>query len=344
MSDRSSPFHRIAVAATPPTTRLSSIISTRRSRLRWLIGVSVPAALLVTQLLPMHQPAKQPGFAAAPALALISSVGTAAGDAGLSDAALTELSADTMSGVNAWGAPRTASRIVQVTADGTRLRSGPGTTYTIRAKLDTTQTVTLLGQVTDWYKVRTQTGREGWISGDLLHLTTAATDGLRTIEAPTTPTPHLGHLPTTKNNPVIDQPAASTVTEFSTSFGRTAASIALSKVGRPYVWGASGPRAFDCSGLLVYTYRQLGIALPHSSSAMFSSAYGHVIRSTRSLQPGDILFFRNTAGWGITHVAMYAGHGMMVTANSPRSGVRYQSLYSSYWQRHWAGAVRPYQR
>ncbi len=345
MSDRSSPFHRTSVAATPPSNRLASNNSARRSRLQWLIGLTVPAAFLAAQLLPVHPTTKQAGFAVAPALALMSAVGTAAGDAGLADAALNELSADTITGGTAWGAPRTAIRQVYVAADRARLRSGPGTTYSIRAKLGATQIVTLLGQASDWYKVRTPAGREGWMLGDLLRLTAAATEGLRTIEAPTTPTSKPGHLPTTKNNPVVDQVATvNTVSEFSTSFGRTAARIALSKVGHPYVWGAAGPRSFDCSGLLVYAYRQIGIALPHSSSAMFSSAYGHVIRSSHSLQAGDILFFRNTAGWGITHVAMYAGHGMMVTANSPRSGVQYQSLYSSYWQRHWAGAVRPYQR
>jgi cell wall-associated NlpC family hydrolase len=60
-----------------------------------------------------------------------------------------------------------------------------------------------------------------------------------------------------------------------------------------------------------------------------------------SLRAGDIVFFANTAGRGITHVALYVGGGRMITANSPRTGVRYASINTAYWRAHYAGAIRP---
>jgi cell wall-associated NlpC family hydrolase len=58
------------------------------------------------------------------------------------------------------------------------------------------------------------------------------------------------------------------------------------------------------------------------------------------LKPGDLVYYKNTAGRGITHAAIYVGNGMMVTANSPRQGVRLSSIYDSYWRSHWAGGLR----
>ena len=120
-----------------------------------------------------------------------------------------------------------------------------------------------------------------------------------------------------------------------------AAGLARTLVGRPYRYGATGPRAFDCSGLTLYVYRQFGVVLPHKARAQFSERYGKRITSMAHLQPGDLVFFRNTAGRGITHAAIYVGGGMMVTANTPRQGVRLASMAESYWRRHWAGGIRP---
>jgi cell wall-associated NlpC family hydrolase len=98
---------------------------------------------------------------------------------------------------------------------------------------------------------------------------------------------------------------------------------------------------FDCSGLTLYVYRQLGIQLPHKASAQYSERYGRRIKSIDALIPGDLIFFANTAGRGITHAAIYVGGGNMVTANSPRQGVQLQSIHTSYWRSHWAGGIRP---
>ena len=113
--------------------------------------------------------------------------------------------------------------------------------------------------------------------------------------------------------------------------GAQAAAYAESKVGDAYVWGATGPSAFDCSGLTMMAYRHAGVSLPHSSGAQFGSGQ-HI--SASSLQPGDLVFYYSP----IHHVGIYIGGGMIVHAANPGSGVQVASLYSMPF----SGAVRPY--
>lgn len=105
----------------------------------------------------------------------------------------------------------------------------------------------------------------------------------------------------------------------------TAIALALSKVGSPYVWGASGPTGFDCSGLTSFAYRAAGISLPHSSRAQ--SGIG--MRVSRSdLQPGDLVFFYSP----ISHVGLYIGNGMMVHARTFGQPVAVTSVDQSGYQ------------
>lgn len=94
---------------------------------------------------------------------------------------------------------------------------------------------------------------------------------------------------------------------------QVAVDAALSKVGSPYRWGATGPNAFDCSGLVVWAWRQAGVSLPRTSAGQFAN----LRRISRSeLQPGDLVFSGTP---GVHHVGMYIGNGQIVHA--PRSGV-----------------------
>ena len=96
------------------------------------------------------------------------------------------------------------------------------------------------------------------------------------------------------------------------SIGAQAVRWALTKVGDPYVWGAAGPNAFDCSGLVMWAYAQVGISLGHFTGWQWNEGE-HVARS--QLQPGDIVFFFAD----ISHEGMYIGNGLMVDA--PTQGV-----------------------
>jgi cell wall-associated NlpC family hydrolase len=89
-----------------------------------------------------------------------------------------------------------------------------------------------------------------------------------------------------------------------------AATIALRYLGIPYVWGGASPSGFDCSGLVMYVFAQLGISLPHFAAAQFGLG-SPVARS--DLQPGDLVFFD-----GLNHVGIYIGGGEMVHA--PQTG------------------------
>lgn len=98
---------------------------------------------------------------------------------------------------------------------------------------------------------------------------------------------------------------------------------ALQYVGSPYVWGASGPNAFDCSGFTSYIYGLHGISLPHSSGAQ--GGYGTPI-SAAEAQPGDLVVWTN-----LGHVGIYLGGGQIVHAGTPATGVNVSGLFGSYY-------------
>ncbi|MEU7424012.1 NlpC/P60 family protein [Streptomyces sp. NPDC048362] len=104
--------------------------------------------------------------------------------------------------------------------------------------------------------------------------------------------------------------------------GRAAAafSAAQSQIGKPYVYGATGPSSFDCSGLTSWAYAQAGVSIPRTSQAQAN--IGTRITSMSDLQVGDLVFFFSD----IHHVGLYAGNGQILHA--PRTGtvVRYESM------------------
>jgi cell wall-associated NlpC family hydrolase len=107
----------------------------------------------------------------------------------------------------------------------------------------------------------------------------------------------------------------------SNAAAQAAVSTALAHVGDPYVWGAAGPDAFDCSGLTQYAYAAAGISLPHSSS--LQSRMGTPV-ARADLQPGDLVFFYSP----VSHVAMYIGNGQMVHASTSGVPVKVVSVDS----------------
>ncbi|MEV5431443.1 NlpC/P60 family protein [Streptomyces sp. NPDC052701] len=108
-----------------------------------------------------------------------------------------------------------------------------------------------------------------------------------------------------------------------------AVSYAHRKLGSPYVWGATGPDAFDCSGLVQAAYRSAGVSLPRTSYAQINAGR-RVPRS--ELLPGDLVFFYS----GISHVGLYVGDGQMIHAPNPSAPVRLAPID----EMPFAGAVR----
>jgi peptidoglycan DL-endopeptidase CwlO len=107
--------------------------------------------------------------------------------------------------------------------------------------------------------------------------------------------------------------------------------IAMQYLGTPYVWGGASPSGFDCSGLVMYVFAQVGVSLPHSSYAQYGMG-SPVARS--DLQPGDLVFFD-----GLGHVGIYVGGGSFIHAPHTGDVVKISSL-SGWYASTYVGARR----
>jgi peptidoglycan DL-endopeptidase CwlO len=126
-----------------------------------------------------------------------------------------------------------------------------------------------------------------------------------------------------------DTGGAPPVVKAPTAAAQKAVNAALSKLGSAYVWGATGPSTFDCSGLMQWAYKQAGISLPRTSSAQ--AGFGTSV-SRDQLQPGDLVAYYSP----VSHIGMYLGDGKMVHAPTSGDVVKISPLQSQY-----AGATRP---
>lgn len=113
---------------------------------------------------------------------------------------------------------------------------------------------------------------------------------------------------------------------------------AESRIGAPYRYGGAGPDAFDCSGLVSYAYRSVGITVPRTAAEQFAAA---VPVNRGDLRPGDLVFFRLESR-NVSHVGIYAGSSQFVHAPQSGGNVRLASLEDDYFRRRFAGAGRFY--
>jgi cell wall-associated NlpC family hydrolase len=122
--------------------------------------------------------------------------------------------------------------------------------------------------------------------------------------------------------PTADSPSPTPTPPPKAVSGNVAAVVryAYAQLGKPYQWGATGPGAFDCSGLTMMAWAQAGVPLPHSSQAQI----GIGRRVTQSeLQPGDLIFRYSP----ISHVSLYVGNGQQISATHTGSTVKLQSAF-----------------
>ena len=124
----------------------------------------------------------------------------------------------------------------------------------------------------------------------------------------------------------------------SSTLGDQIVAVAQQYLGTPYVYGASGPSAFDCSGFTSYVYKQLGITLNRSAAGQTQNGT-YVSRS--ELQPGDLVLFRHSgSSKAASHVGIYVGNGMFIHASTNDYQVRYDSVDSSYYSSIFIGGRR----
>ncbi|GAA4091440.1 C40 family peptidase [Actinomadura miaoliensis] len=112
-----------------------------------------------------------------------------------------------------------------------------------------------------------------------------------------------------------------------------AVSYALRQQGRPYVWGGTGRRGFDCSGLVQRAWRRAGVRIPRVAASQYHGIDPKIQR--RDLLPGDLVFFNR-----LSHVGMYVGDGRFVHSPRPGRHVTVERLRGHYRSRY-VGAVRP---
>ncbi len=131
-------------------------------------------------------------------------------------------------------------------------------------------------------------------------------------------------------------PGASHSSAHATATGRdrTIVRTALAEIGTPYEYAATGPNAFDCSGLTTYAFARAGIHLPRTSFAQYH--VGHRV-SIHHLRPGDLVFF-DTAGPGASHVGIAISATVAISATD--HGVMRTPLTHGYWKHYLIGARR----
>ncbi|MCW2717331.1 MAG: peptidoglycan DL-endopeptidase CwlO [Pseudonocardiales bacterium] len=152
--------------------------------------------------------------------------------------------------------------------------------------------------------------------------TMAAAPAAAPAQSVSIPSVFLPQAPAPAVAPVVSTPVAPAALATPAAPGAltlSAMKVALGKIGSPYRWGAAGPNAFDCSGLVKYSFAQMGISLPRTSRAM--SRIGTPV-SKANLRPGDLVFFYTP----VSHVAIYIGGGKVVHASTSSSPVKISNL------------------
>jgi len=185
--------------------------------------------------------------------------------------------------------------------DYLNVRSGPSVNYSVVTKTYTNNLVDVLEKNSNgWYQIKVSDGAIGWVNGKYIEIQNSNTND--------------NQLPD-KSKQVVD--------------------LAYKQLGKPYVWGASGPNSFDCSGLTSYVYKNgASVNLPRTSKNQVN--VGKTV-SKSNLKPGDLVFF-STTGKGISHVGLYIGDSKMIHAPRAGDNVRIDNINSSYYSRTYVTA------
>lgn len=138
--------------------------------------------------------------------------------------------------------------------------------------------------------------------------------------------------------------AASTLSGPAPEAKKTTAGIlrqAFASIGIRYRFAGNGERGIDCAGLMQRVFSAVGIRLPRTAAEQFREG---VKIDRAELQPGDLVFFRDTYKHGISHVGVFVGNGIFVHASSSRRAVVADQLAGVYYDRRFAGARRVLQQ
>lgn len=161
-----------------------------------------------------------------------------------------------------------------------------------------------------------------------------------TAEATTQPATEPTTVETTvpETEPVTEPAEVTTApTEEAPSLGELVAQTAAAQVGKAYLYGGSGPDAFDTSGLVYYCFRENGISVPRATSSQ--ADFGTEVEFSQ-LRPGDVVFFWTDTPGTAQFVGIYIGGNAFVSASSTKGTVREMEITSSYYTEHFVFARR----
>lgn len=239
----------------------------------------------------------------------------------------------------------------KITADTVNLRSGPSTRYSVLAVGNTGDKAYIIGLNEGWFKVIFGSSI-CYIRSDFLELTEIPYENVDSANKPrffkggksngTKVDPSLisgtgsgtGAAQPEKDQGSNPTPSGGTV---SLAEGQRIADTAKKYLGTRYIMGGASPSGFDCSGLVYYVLKTLGYSTYRTPADQFKQG---VYVSKDNLQPGDLVFFQNTGGVGITHVGIYVGEGKFIHSPNSRSVVSFADLNTGYWGQHYYGARR----
>ena len=210
------------------------------------------------------------------------------------------------------------------------MRKEANTASEIVTSLTLNTEVEVYAEENGWSKIKVN-GQEGYISTALL--SDKKTETSRSLETPRKKAESTTAKNTSTKKETTTQTTTSTTTQTSGK-GATVVSTARNYIGSKYVYGATGPNSFDCSGFTQYVFKLHGVSLNRTAAAQYSNGVA-VDRS--NLQPGDLVMFGKS---GINHVGIYIGGGQIVHAANPSRGVTIDTITSGYYNNNYVGARR----
>lgn len=202
---------------------------------------------------------------------------------------------------------------VTTSGDPLNLREGAGTEFSVAGKLPNGAAVQVAGLFDGWYKV-TYNDKTGYVSSDYVTLTQDDKGARKDGDVETTAAP--------------------------SSVAANIIANAKAQLGKPYVWGAAGPKGFDCSGFTYYVAKISGFNIPRGASSQWKGNPGTYINNYGSLQPGDFVYICNPAyakGYPISHALIYLGNNQVIHADSTKRVIAIKSFegYKKYFKGAW---------
>ena len=226
---------------------------------------------------------------------------------------------------------QTVQKTMYIAETRVNLRKEPNQESESLTKLTLNTQVDVYSEENGWSRVKVN-GTEGYILSSLLSDTkkeekTTSRGATTSRKAPTTTKTETKTEKTKQEK--SSNPAVS-------GKGSTVVETAKKYLGAKYVYGASGPNSFDCSGFTSYVFKLHGVSLSRTAKGQYSN--GTEV-SRANLQPGDLVMFGPSAS-GINHVGIYIGGGKIIHAENPSSGVTIDTINSGYYNKNYVGARR----